>query len=65
MLQEVIGGLVDCYPASGHVLVDLPFSLLPMLLPKPRLIGWHGKGWPELQDAVGSLGDLKLGPGLV
>jgi len=63
--EEVLTGLMDDHPAGRHVLVDLTLALLPLLGPEPRLVGRHWQRRPQLDDAVGALGDLQLRPGLV
>lgn len=53
------------HSAGGHVLVYLTLALLALLGPERRLVGRHRQRWPEVDDAVGALGDLPLRPGLV
>ncbi|MCV7052282.1 hypothetical protein H7H82_17050 [Mycobacterium heidelbergense] len=60
VLQQGIAVLVHRDPPRRHVVVNLPFTLLPALGPKPTLIGGNRQRWAQLEHTVVALGDLYL-----
>jgi hypothetical protein len=65
MVEQSVATVVHHDAPGGHMLVDLAFTILPALLPKPSLISWNRQRWPKLQHPVLALNDLNLGTWLI
>jgi hypothetical protein len=65
MPQEIFTAVVHLNFSFTEVLVNEAFALLPFFGPKPCLIGRHGQGRPQLNDAVSAFSYLDLGTGLI
>jgi hypothetical protein len=60
MAEQGVSVVVHNYLARGDMRVDLSFTFLPALCPKPSLIGGYGQGRAQLKDTVVTFGDLHL-----
>ena len=65
MVEQGVSVFVDGDLSCGDMGVNLVFTFLPTLCPKPSLIGRHRQGRAQLKDAVVTFGDLHLSAGLI
>jgi len=60
MVEQGVSVFVDGDLSCGDMGVNLVFTFLPTLCPKPSLISRHRQRWAQLKDAVDAFCDLHL-----